>query len=288
MFKKKSDGMRPALANQLKRASVYIIVAALMIGVFLFLYFNVMESKKDVEVITLSTDVGPGQLITSDMLVKSKKSARDYDENTEIPWYAAEDFVVNKYAAVYIAKDVPLRDTWFMGTGVEKLNYLKEMTANEQLTTIPYDSSYAGGNLLKPGDHIKLYASYLKSDATGREEQKATVEIVFEDATVTDLLNSSKNSILSIIEDAQRLPITEREALMSSDSFQEQLSPRYMMIILKKDQATALKQAMGSAKMQLSADILTRNRPEGQKEIITGNLLSTYLQKQQTDSSSTK
>jgi hypothetical protein len=282
MFKKKSDGMGPAAMNKLRSAAVYVIVAAIMLSCFGFLYYQFVNSKKDVEVITLKADVGPGQLVTEDMLVKSKKSARDYDANNEIPWYAAKEFVVNKYAAVYIAKNVPIRDTWFMGTSVEKLKYLKEMTPEEQLATIPYDSAFAGGNLLKPGDHIRLYASYTENDTSGKGiSAKALVETVFEDVTITDLLNSSKNSILTIIEDAQSLPIVEREQLMKADNFQSDLAPKYMMIILKKDQALALKQAMGSTKMVLSADILTRNRPQGQKEIITGNLLSTYLQKNQ-------
>lgn len=274
--------MRPSdsrvIANKLKTFGVYAIALLVFLISLMMNYRIAYQYKSDVDVVIFSQDVGGGVVVTSDMLRKKTIAERDFDPDLMIPYSEAERLIVGKYTEHFISKEVPLRADWFTDEQIERYSYLNEMAEDEEFVTIPYDSKLSGGRILVPGDQVKMYAVYHEADpVTGRMNKLAEVDVLFENITITDLLNAQEESIRNLLEDASRLPKAEREKLLANKQFQDKLLPKYLGLIMKHDEAEALQQFLGNGQIQIKLDILTRSKDDSGISDTSGNVVRGLL-----------
>lgn len=283
MFKRGTGGVSTGgsvLGNKMKAAGVYILAVVFILAAFLTQYAMTSKYKQDITVAVLKEDVGGGVLLKEEMLKSKTIALRDFNDETMVPMTSAKEQLLGKYTKNMIPANVELNPAWFTKDQLQRYRYLREMTQDEAFVTLPYDSRLGGGKLIRPGDHITLRAVYHEADPqTGRVNKKAEVDTVFEDIVVVDMLNSNQESILNIIEDAERLPADKREEVLKSKEFSASMAPKYLGFILKKEQAKALHEFNGNERIVFKVDLLTRNRPQGEKDIVTGNVLLQYLSK---------
>ncbi|AFC27329.1 hypothetical protein PM3016_353 [Paenibacillus mucilaginosus 3016] len=273
MFKRGSSDTR-VLVNKLKSIGVYLLALGVFLASLVMILNNTSKYKRDVAVAEFREDVGSGTLIKKDMIQKRTLAERDYDSKTMVPYDQAASLIEGKYTGIYIPKGVTLQKTWFTDKKKERLKYLKDMKENQEFVTIPYDSRYSGGRVLLPGDYVKLYAVYQGTDpATGQLNKLADVDVIFKKIKVTDLLNAEEESVLGYLEDAQMLSREQQEALMKRKEFQDSLTPKFMGLVLTNEEAEALQKFLGNGKIQIKADILTRDENVENSNKI-GSLLS--------------
>ena len=243
-FKKKEKGI-----GGKKRVFVKIFTVALSI-LALFITFNYMNTVADrtqrtVEVVRVKSNLKTNGLITYELISKDNVEAyklieKEYDKANMILWENVES-IYDKYAAHFIRKATVLYKDQLIDHKPASYIPLEELPDGEELLTFPYNSSKAGGNILRPGDKVRIRISYeaerlVEPTDPENPNARATVEkylqtdTIFDSIIITDMLNSNNNSIYSVYQEAMRLDETQRQEMMKSSNFLSAVQPKALLL----------------------------------------------------------
>lgn len=212
--------------------------------ILLVVILFVLNNKKiaTVDVVRVKNDIYVNNLITENMLEPYPLSQVEYtnSKNQYLTWDNHEE-CINKYASVatksngYIYKgdyndSKPIKNAW-----------LTTVPEDELIVTLPYDYSIFG-NILTPGDHLKVNATYEVETGgidvvTGSRTKSLKAETLFNDLKVIDMLNGSGNSIYDYYTDLLNMPLAEREATLRDESFITNVSPKSLVFSVKDGEA---------------------------------------------------
>lgn len=218
--------------------------AILFIVILLLVIVKVNSNSQDtIQIVQVKEDVYPDKIITEDMIQSYGMVREEFDNSggTYLLWENREE-AIDKYSTVFVKggryiesgeyrDSKPLKNPWLS---------LNEDNKDSVYVTLPYNKSEAFGNILTPGDSLKVNVTYTIDETTNSQyfngvSSKEKSETLFERITVTDLLNGSGNSIYDYYMDLLNLPLAEREALLRDESFLSNVSPVSMTLKVDKN-----------------------------------------------------
>ena len=237
--------------NLIKRI-LAVMFSVLVIAVSYLYLSNADRAARDtVSIVQIrSADLPAFTVITSDNVQRHDIIRAEFDgsENGMI-LYEDVERIYGMMAAYYIrgntflyrdqlVRERPLRNEW-----------LYELHEDYEIMTIPFNHMEAGGNILLPGDRIRVRAIIEDTDESDPYDPWDTdtnvttsggrvyrTELLFDSIFVTDMLNADAASIFEIYNEVIRLSEAERAEVMNSSDFKARTRPRALVLAGTREQ----------------------------------------------------
>jgi hypothetical protein len=229
--------------NKFYKKVLAVVLSLLVISFSYVLLNNVGKAARDtVDVIRVKLEDGlPAKtMITADMLEKYAIIRKEFNE--DMMTYDHLNEVINKYSLYYMRKKAILFKDQI--TDVKPVNnaWLYALEPSKEVLTLPYDYLKCGGDILKPGDKIRVRITYESNTPTNesdsafniagsdRSSKVKNAAVLFDSIVVKDLLNASGHSIYEVYKEVQKLSEEKRQTAMSSDGFIRNIQPRSLVL----------------------------------------------------------
>lgn len=260
------------LGSQLPKKLLAIFLSLAVIAGAYYVLSNAGRDARDtIDVVRVkSTDgISAKTLVTGDMLEKYSLLRKEY--NNDMFTYDKINEVLNKYSLYYLrsksfiykdqlTKEKPLRNEW-----------LYDLEKSNEALTIPYEYMKCGGDILLPGDLIRVRISYdqtslqqvtaqglgLGMDNVNSKTDKK-MEVIFESIKVKDLLNSNGHSIYEVYKELLKLDAVKRQELLQNRSFIESILAKSLIVEATSDQVNKYAKYSGMKESSLFITLLSR------------------------------
>ncbi len=163
-----------------------------------------------------------------------------------------------------LTEQSPLKNEWLydLGDGYEVL-------------TVPYNYLECGGDILSPGDKIRVRATYESSDmqndnlinSSSSNRGSLETRTLFDEIEVIDLLNARGRSIYEVYREVSDLPDDQRQEEMKSNDFLTDILPRSFVLKATKSQVDEYARVSGRRDLKLTFTILNREGGENIGEV---------------------
>lgn len=224
-------------------------IAAILVSILVvfasFSYLNSVnnDAKEFVEIVVVKPKEGipAKKLITEDLIKKGKILKTDFREG--MITYEKVDEIKNKYSVYFLRYDTPLYYDQLTEAIPLKHDWLYELPKESEVLTVPYDYDKCGGDILAPGDYVRVrvtyedanpvseadldFGPYFSTAAVGKKNY--VTEILFDRILVKDMLNSKGQSISEIYKEVSRLGKDERQAVMASKEFMQNVQAKALV-----------------------------------------------------------
>ncbi|GGG02864.1 flagellar biosynthesis protein FlgA [Paenibacillus aceti] len=226
-------------------------ILALLLSIFIIIVSyivlnNANEAAKDtVEVLRIDQSGGiPAYVpITEKQIRKYSIIRKEYSNDMVL----AEDMnsVVDKFTKYYLRDESILYKDQFMDEKPQQNEWLYEMADEHEVLTLPYNFLEAGGDILMPGDRVRIRVSYEQEERSSGGNpnagyssggSKMKTEILFNSIEVRDMLNSSSHSIYEVYKEVLKLSEDKRQEVMKSGDFLKSIQPRSLLLEGTKEQ----------------------------------------------------
>lgn len=221
---------------------------------------SVLNAGQDVEVVTLISSVPQDGIIAEENLAKKTLSAKDFlsfgsitvsngqVKSTIVKWENRNE-IINKYASYYIKSGTPV---YYESIGTEsgkQYSYLYSMDG--ELLKVSLNAN-TFGQMLVPGDHINVRASYTDTlntlptyDEFYLQQQMGitsqnTVErqiLLFNNVAILDMLNSNGESIFDLYYEILTLPKEQQIEMINSEEFIKAVEPAEILLNVTPEEA---------------------------------------------------
>lgn len=255
----------PGNKNLIKKILAVVMSVAVFVISFMVIN-NANKAAKDV-IAVLQVKSGPG---IPEHGVYTKENVGSYDiirKEYADDMVLAEDIdkVIDQYATHYMRKGSVIHNDEIMTEKPLKNEWIYRMSDEEEVLTIPYNYLESGGDILTPGDRIRVRVTYEEvlppkedpeatqnpnySFAGGEQVTVTRTETLFQSVVVMDMLNSSSHSIYEVYRQVLRLPEDQRQEVLKSPDFIKSIVPKSLVVAANDDEITkyaAYKKAEGS------------------------------------------
>ncbi|GHU50729.1 hypothetical protein AGMMS49975_02350 [Clostridia bacterium] len=243
-FKKKD---RTASSNKriaLKIASIVVSVFVLIIT-FAWLSRADRAARNTVAVARVKVGIPAYSAFTKDNVEKYDLIEKEYSKDEMVLFENVEDEVLGKYSAYYLRKNTVIYKDEVVDEKPSRNEWLYSLGEGEEVVTIPYKYSEAGGDVLLPGDSVRIRVTYESNDSapedgnpndypsSGKKPLK-TVDL-FSSIVVMDMINSSGHSVYEVYKEVMRLDAAEREKVMKSKEFLSNIKPQALLLAGDKE-----------------------------------------------------
>jgi signal peptidase I len=230
-----------------------LLAVIFAIGIIIISYVILSNADKaatdTVEVLRVKSGSGiPAfAVITEDKIEKYKLIKKEYTEDMIL----AEDIssIVNKYTKYYLRQNSILYKDQFTDEKPLRNKWLYEMSEENEVLTLPYNLLECGGDILMPGDRVRIRVSYetettSASNSANNPNQVVTMtkgktiktDILFESIIVKDMLNANSQSIYEVYQEVIKLDEDTRQEVMKSEDFLKGIQPRALLLEGTKEQ----------------------------------------------------
>ncbi len=258
--------------SNLPKKIVAVIVSVLVVVVS-FMYLNsVNEAAKElVEIVVIKPSDGvPAKTLLSDkMLGKGSVLKTDFKEG--MVTYDKIDEVLNKYSAYFLRQDTPVYYDQVVDTKPVRNEWMYNLSDKTEVLTVPYDYDKCGGDVLMPGDYVRVRITKehdndtaISTDAGQNPYSAGTysvkqikTEVLFDRILVKDMLNSKGHSIYEVYKEVLKLSEEERQAAMTSKDFMQSVLAKSLVFEATPEQVVKYAQA-NSDSSKFTFTILTR------------------------------
>lgn len=185
------------------------------------------------------------------------------------------DDVIGMYTMYYIRNHSILYKDQVGGERPITNEWLYNLSEDEEVVTIQYNYLKCGGDILMPGDRVRIRSTYTIEAASGdssswyqdenmieyrdNRETKRT-EIIFDSIEVMDMLNEDSHSIYEIYKEILRMDEKKRQEVMKSDDFIKSILPRALVLAGTKDQINEYAKYANVQDGELLITILSREQ----------------------------
>ncbi|GAA0136991.1 hypothetical protein YSY43_38320 [Paenibacillus sp. YSY-4.3] len=200
---------------------------------------NANEAAKDtVEVLKVSQSGGiPAYVALTDKQIKKYAIIRkEYTEDMIL----AENLtsVTDKFTKYYLRDGSILYKDQLMEEKPLQNEWLYELGEEHEVLTLPYNFLEAGGDILMPGDKVRIRVSFEQEVPDNSGNPNAFVstrtqmktEVLFDSIEVRDMLNSSSHSIYEVYKEVLKLSEDKRQEVMKSNDFLKSIQPRSLLL----------------------------------------------------------
>jgi hypothetical protein len=230
------------------------LVFSVIVVVISFIYLN--KASKDatetIQVLRVKLNEGlPAySVITEGNIEKYSIIKKEYTDDMIL----AEDMpeVVNKLSRYYLRGRSVLFKDQLIDEKPKKNEWLYELDEDMEVVTIPYNYLECGGDVLLPGDTVRIRVSYeveedmpLDSIAdlgnpntvvTETKGRKVVTQVLFDSIVIKDMLNANSHSIYEVYKEVMRLGEEKRQEVMKSEDFLQNIQPRSLLLAGTSDQ----------------------------------------------------
>ena len=253
-FRKREKGLSNTKRIVLKILTVFISVVVLL-AAFASLSRADRAARNTVAVVRAKAGIPANTLITGDEVEKYDLILQEYNADEMILYEDVEDEVFGKYTSYYIRENSVLFLDQLIDEKPLRNEWLYSLSNNEEVLTIPYRYTEAGGDILLPGDLIRIRVSYEVETPstpptseyddydynpnayTGSYGSKKTIrtDILFDSIVVKDMLNSNGRSVYEVYKEVMRLDEKQRISVMQSKEFQANIKPSALILAGKPE-----------------------------------------------------
>ncbi|HOQ01275.1 MAG TPA: flagellar biosynthesis protein FlgA [Acetivibrio clariflavus] len=230
-------------SNLPKKIAAILVSVLVVIASFSYLNSVNSDAKEVVEIAVVKPSEGipEKELLTESLIKKGKILKTDFKEG--MVTYDKVNEVLNKYAAYFLRHDTPIYYDQLSDSVPVKHEWLYELPKESEVLTIPYDYDKCGGEILAPGDYVRVRVTYEDTDNSPSEatdmnpyfntsslnKKKYVTEVLFDRILVKDMLNSKGQSISEILKEVSRLGEEERKAVMESKEFLQNIQAKSLV-----------------------------------------------------------
>jgi hypothetical protein len=244
MIKIKADFKKTKTTDGKKLVlKIIAVVISILVLALTFLYLNNADraARDTVRIVRVRRALPAYSVITRDDVEGYDLIRAEYDRNSMILFEDVEDVVYEKYAAYYIRESTILYIDQLTDTRPLRNEWLYTLMEDEEVFTIPYNYMEAGGNILLPGDTVRVRVHFEEREESARDafdfstsyqttNRIIRTDIVFDSIVVKDMLNSNGQSIYEIYREVMRLNDSQRREVMQSSQFQSSIRPRSLVL----------------------------------------------------------
>ncbi len=229
-----------------------IISIALSIAIIVISYSIITnannEAKETVDILRVAQKDGiPGYVVVTDKNIKKYSILKK--EYTQDMILASEmNTIINKFTKYYLRDNSILYKDQFISEKPQKNEWLYDLEEEQEVLTFPYNFLECGGDILMPGDRVRIRVSYevqVKKGSSAEDpygisslsqETVKKTEILFDSIVVKDMLNSKSHSIYEVYKEVLKLGEDKRQEVMKSDDFLQNIQPRALLLEGSKSQ----------------------------------------------------
>ncbi len=257
--------------SQFPKRFIAVVICVLVIAAAFIVINNANKDARDtIDIIRVKSSDGiPAKtVVTESQLEKYPIIKKEYTQ--DMVTYDKIKDVVNKYTLYYLRGKSPIHMDQLTTEKPIKNEWLYQLHENSEVLTLPYDYLQCGGDIVTPGDIVRIRVAYNvekpAAEGFGGTEKERKLEILFNKITVRDMLNSKGHSIYEVYKEVLRLSESKRQQVMKSDEFMENILPK--SLILEGTKADADKFARFNVKEEGTAFTITILSRKNNKGII--------------------
>lgn len=235
------------LKNASPNRHMFKRIAALLFSILVIAgsYIIITNASKDandvVEVLRVKPKDGIPAFVglTENNIEKYKMIKKEYTEDMVL----AEDkaSVLEKLTKYYLRQNSVLYKDQLVDERPQKNEWLYSVDEENEVLTLPYNFLEVGGDILMPGDRVRIRVSFDVEDtgAAGGNpnaiySQSASsitkTEVLFDSIIVKDMLNSNSHSIYEVYKEVQKLSEDKKQEVMKSREFLQNIQPRALLL----------------------------------------------------------
>lgn len=216
---------------------IIAVLVSFLVVIASFSYLNSVNSdaKEFMEIVTIKPNEGiPAKTLITESLIKKGKILKTDFKDGMVTYDKVEE-ILKKYSAYFLRYDTPLYFDQLTDTIPLKHDWLYNLSKESEALTIPYDYDKCGGDVLVPGDYVRVRVTYEDAklsteqeigheqyaNATSTGKKSYTTEILFDRILVKDMLNSKGHSIYEVYKEVLKLGEEEKQAAMTSKDFMQ-------------------------------------------------------------------
>jgi hypothetical protein len=249
-----------------KRFFAVVISITIIIAAFVVLSNADNAAKDTIDIIRVrpSEGISANTLVTENMIEKYSIIQKEY--NDDMVTYDRRDEVLNKYTLYYLRGKSPVFADQLTTEKPLKNEWLYELDEKNEVLTLPYNYLNCGGDILTPGDVVRIRVAY-NVTVTGStddypgfaaQEEQRKLEVLFDKITVRDLLNGKGHSIYEVYKEVLKLSEEQRQKVMKSNEFMENILPKALILEGTKEQADKYAKFSDDGEARFTITILSR------------------------------
>lgn len=234
---------------------------------------NANEAAKDtVEVLRIKQDGGVAAYVplSEKMIEKYSLIRKEYTEDMIL----AEDLeeVKDKFTKYYMRDKSILYKDQLMAEKPQQNEWLYQLDDKHEVLTLPYNFLEAGGDILMPGDRVRIRVSYeAEKTGTGSGNPNAgflasgtevRTEVLFDSIEVRDMLNSRSHSIYEVYKEVLKLSEDKRQEVMKSEDFLRSIQPKSLLLEGSREQIDKFAKYNGFEGKKYLITILSRKNSQ--------------------------
>lgn len=238
--------------NMIKKVIAVVLSIVVIVGSYIAINKAAEDTRNTVAVVRVKNNNGleMNTLITEDDVETYNIIRTEYTEDMVL----AEDIenVIDTYTMYYLRKNSIVYRDQVGGERPITNEWLYNLAEDEEVVTIQYNYLKCGGDILMPGDRVRIRATYDitneastnsswygdSSDAIEYSDKNNTkrTQIIFDSIEIMDMLNEDSHSIYEIYKEILRMDEKQRQQVMKSEDFVKSILPRALVLAGTKDQ----------------------------------------------------
>jgi hypothetical protein len=259
---KKTKSKVPAGKNLFKKIMAVLLSLAVFGGSVYFIRNAMAATHDTVAVLRVKAKEGvPAEaVLTMENLEKYDIIRKEYTADMVL----AENIedALEKYTTNYLRSGAIIHTDEYGDAKPQKNEWLYVLGYDKEGLTIPFNYLESGGDILTPGDRVRIRVKYeveekeeVEDDDFSdmvyspplRQGKKEVTEILFESIEVADMLNSKGHSIYEVYREILRYQESERQRLLKSDEFMNSIIPKSLILAATKEEANQYLQYKSSS-----------------------------------------
>lgn len=253
---------------------IAIIISVLVVaGSFIIINKADQAARETISVIRIKSEgINAYEVLTDAKYEEYSIIKKEFNENM----IKAEDVeeIEDKYVKYYLRGGSVLFNDQISNEKPLKNEWLYELDEKKEILTLPYDYLECGGDILTPGDRIRIRVSYEKDSLTSVTSNDdinpnmnsntssgktiMVTEVLFDSITVRDMLNANSHSIYEVYKEIMSMDEEEKQSVMKSQSFLKNIQPRALVLEASSDQIDNFSKYKGKQGQTLLITILSR------------------------------
>ncbi|MDA8234311.1 MAG: flagellar biosynthesis protein FlgA [Clostridia bacterium] len=239
--------------NVIPNKNLFKKIAAVTFSILVFVVSfmvinNANQAAKDtVSVLRVKTEDGiPARsVITEDDIEEYNLIRKEFSE--DMVRVENKEKIINKFTKYYLRNSSVLFKDQLLDEKPLKNEWLYELDTEHEVVTIPYNYLEAGGDILTPGDRVRIRVSYEVEGGGGvsgnpnvmtyaTSNKTMRTEVLFDSIVVKDMLNANSHSIYEVYKEVMKLPENQKQEVMKSEDFLENIKPKSLVLEGTRDQ----------------------------------------------------
>lgn len=229
--------------NLLKRMGAVLFSLTVIVVSYIVITNASQDARDTVEVLRLTQKGGlPAFTVLTDKQVETYNIIRTEYTPDMVSGDKLPD-VLGKFTKYYMRDNSVLYEDQLLDEKPVKNEWLYKLGEKQEVLTLPYNFLEAGGDILMPGDRVRIRVSYNVEEAAASgaggnpnavfnpsQTSVTKTEILFDSIVIKDMLNASSHSIYEVYKEVLKLSEDKRQEVMRSDDFLKSIQPKALLL----------------------------------------------------------